>query len=190
MAWSVKPNMEIKINEELYALDKIPSENSDIVQAERDKLLAAIDLKAIITCNCDLSPLSVAKIKRDSSSILTNLQSAYGQLLNNESSGALETLSSIQDLTSKMEKMALELHHDFTTEAKFTRGDTQLENAKMQAALFWEQIRGWCLTLADVVSKMQSNVETAMTRFSKENQLKVWTSKAFKLKALFLLGCT
>ena len=40
--------MEIEIEGESYALDKIPSDSSGVVRAEKEKLLGAIDLKALV----------------------------------------------------------------------------------------------------------------------------------------------
>ena len=148
--------MDIEIEGESYALDKIPSESSGVVKAETEKLLGAIDLKALvsdlgrvggfiriayngvgaagyqhtkeqieiqqlgydITKLCDKSALTVAKFKKASSSILTDLQCTYGYLLDNLEEMALETLSSVSKLAGEMEKAALELHHDFVAEEK------------------------------------------------------------------------
>ena len=49
MADSVKPKVEVEIEGECYALDKIPSENSGVVKAETEKLLGAIDLRALVS---------------------------------------------------------------------------------------------------------------------------------------------
>ena len=49
MADSDKPKREVEIDGECYALDKIPSENSGVVKAEMEKLLGAIDLKALVS---------------------------------------------------------------------------------------------------------------------------------------------
>ena len=156
MADSVKPKVEVEIEGECYALDKIPSENSGVVKAETEKLLGAIDLRALvsdlgrvgsfiriayngvgaagheltkeqieiqrlgydITKLCDKSALTVAKFKKASSSILTDLQCTYGYLLDNLEEMALETLSSVSRLAGEMEKAALELHHEFVAEEK------------------------------------------------------------------------
>ena len=40
---------EIVIEEEIYALDEIPPENSGVVKVEKEKLLGAIDLRALVT---------------------------------------------------------------------------------------------------------------------------------------------
>ena len=170
MADSVKPKIEIEIEGEIYALDKIPPENSSVVKVETEKLLGAIDLRALvsdlgrvggfiriayngvgaagyehtkeqieiqqlgydITKLCDKSALTVAKFKKASSSIVTDLQCTYGYLLDNLEEMALETLSSVSKLAGEMEKAALELHHDFVAEEKkvvATLENTQ--NAKM-----------------------------------------------------------
>ena len=71
-----------------------------------------------ITKLCDKSALTVAKFKKASSSILTDLQCTYGYLLDNLEEMALETLSSVSKLAGEMEKAALELHHDFVAEGK------------------------------------------------------------------------
>ena len=57
-----------------------------------------------------------------------------------------------------------------------------LSAVMMQAALFWEQMQDHCRSLAE--SEMQSQVEKAFKRYSEEKRLKVWTSKAFKRKAV------
>ena len=152
----LKLEVEVEIDGERYALDKIPSANSGVVKAETEKLLGAIDLKALvsdlgrvggfiriaynavgaagyqlteeqieiqqlgydITKVCDKSALTVAKFKKASSSILTDLQCTYEYLLDNKEMLALETLSSVSELAEKMEKAALELHHDFEAEEK------------------------------------------------------------------------
>ena len=49
MANSVKPKVEIEIDGETYALDKIPSENTSIVKAETERLLGIIDLRALVS---------------------------------------------------------------------------------------------------------------------------------------------
>ena len=170
MADSVKPTMEIEIEGESYALDKIPSDSSGVVRAEMEKLLGAIDLKALvsdlgrvggfiriayngvgaagyehtkeqieiqqlgydITKLCDKSALTVAKFKKASSSILTDLQCTYGYLLDNLEEMALETLSSVSKLAGEMEKAALELHHDFVAEEqKVIAALENTQNAKM-----------------------------------------------------------
>ena len=156
MADSVKPKIEVEIEGESYALDKIPSENSGVVRVEKEKLLGVINLKALvsdlgrvggfiriayngvgaagfehtkeqieiqqlgydITKLCDKSALTVAKFKKASSSILTDLQCTYGYLLDNLEEMALETLSSVSKLAGEMEKAALELHHDFVAQEK------------------------------------------------------------------------
>ena len=48
MADSVKSKIEVEIEGESYALDKIPSESSGVVRAEKEKLLGAIDLRALV----------------------------------------------------------------------------------------------------------------------------------------------
>ena len=151
-----KPKLEVEIEGEWYTLDKIPSANSGAVKAEIEKLLGAIDLRALvsnlgrvggfiriaynavgavghqltneqieiqrlgydITKLCDKSAQIVAKLKRSSSSILTDLQCTYGYLLDNLEEMAIDTLSSVSKLAGEMEKAALELHHDFVAEEK------------------------------------------------------------------------
>ena len=173
--------MEIEIEGESYALDKIPSDSSGIVRGKKEELLGAIDLKALvsdlgrvggfiqiayngvgaagyehtkeqieiqqlgydITKLCDKSALTVAKFKKASSSILTDLQCTYGYLLDNLEEMALEELSSLSKLAGEMEKAALELHHDFVAEEKkviATMENTQ--NAKkIQAGKIKEEKR-------------------------------------------------
>ena len=153
---AVKPKVEIEIEGETYALDKIPSKDSGIVKAEREKLLGVIDLRALvsdlgrvggfiriayngvgaagyqyteeqieiqrlgydITKLCDKSALTVAKFKKASSSIVTDLQCTYGYLLDNLEEMALETLSAISKLAGEMEKATMELHLEFVEEEK------------------------------------------------------------------------
>ena len=149
-------SVKIEIDGESYALDTIPSEKSGVVKAETEKLLGAIDLRALvsdlgrvggfiriayngvgaagykltneqieiqrlgydITKLCDKSALTVAKFKKASSSIVTDLQCTYGYLLENLEEMALETLSAISKLAGEMEKAALELHDEFVAEEK------------------------------------------------------------------------
>ena len=170
---AVKPKIEVEIEGESYALDKIPSENSGVVRVEKEKLLGVINLKALvsdlgrvggfiriayngvgaagyeltkeqieiqqlgydITKLCDKSSLTVAKFKKASSSILTDLQCTYGYLLDNLEEMALETLSSVSKLAGEMKKAAWELHDDFVDQQKkvvATLENTQ--NAKMVKA--------------------------------------------------------
>ena len=170
MADSVTPKIEIEIEGESYALDKIPSEDSGVVRVEREKLLGMINLRALvsdlgrvggfiriayngvgaagytytkeqieiqqlgydITKLSDKSALTVAKFKKASSSILTDLQCTYGYLLDNLEEMALETLSSISKLAGEMEKAALALHHDFEAqEQKVVTALENTQNAKM-----------------------------------------------------------
>ena len=144
---------DVEIEGETYCLNEVPGENSAVVKAETDKLLEAIDLKALVddlghvgsliqiayngmgaagpkhhieiqrlgydvTKLCDKSALTVAKFKKASKIILTDLQSTYEDLLDNLEEMALETLSSVSRLAGDMEKAALELHEDFTAEEK------------------------------------------------------------------------
>ena len=148
--------LDIVIEGEVYCLNEVPRESSSIVKAETDKLLGAINLKALVddlgrvgsfiriayngvgaagpkftenqieiqrlgydvTKLCDKSALTVAKFKKASKSILTDLQSTYEYLLDNLEEMALETLSLVSKLAGDMEKAALELHEDFTAEEK------------------------------------------------------------------------
>ena len=57
-----------------------------------------------------------------------------------------------------------------------------LSAVMMKAALFWKQMQDHCRSLAE--SQMQSQVETAMEKYSEEKRLKVWTSNSFKRKAI------
>ena len=52
----------------------------------------------------------------------------------------------------------------------------------MNAALFWRQMQKHCENLAK--KDMQQMVESAMTKYSDEKRLKVWTSSGFKKKAV------
>jgi hypothetical protein len=69
-----------------------------------------------VTKLCDKSALTVAKFKKASSSILTDLQCTYEYLLDNLEEMALETLSAVSKLAGDMEKAALELHTEFVAE--------------------------------------------------------------------------
>ena len=149
-------DVELQIEGEVYSLNKVPNESSAIVKAETDRLLGAINLKALVddlgrvgafiriayngvgaagpkftdnqieiqrlgydvTKLCDKSALTVAKFKKASRSILTDLQSTYEYLLDNLEEMALETLSAVSKLAGDMEKAALDLHEDFIAEEK------------------------------------------------------------------------
>ena len=153
---STRPKLDVVIDEECYALDKISSQSSAIVQAETEKLLGAIDLRTLvddlgrvggfiriayngigaagyrfteqqieiqrlgydITKLCDKSALTVAKFKKASRSILTDLQCTYEYLLDNLEKMALVTLSGVSKLAGDMEKAALELHDEFVAEER------------------------------------------------------------------------
>ena len=164
-------NLEIEIDGECYALNKVPAENSAVVLAERDRLLGAIDLKALvddlgrvggficlayngvgaagpeytenqiqiqrlgydITKLCDKSALTVAKFKKASSSVLTDLQSTYDYLIDNLEEMAIDTLSAVSKLAGDMQKAALELKEEFEEEARkviLTVEDTQRARKK------------------------------------------------------------
>ena len=71
-----------------------------------------------VTKLCDKSALTIAKFKKASSSILTDLQATYEYLLDNLEEMALETLSAVSKLAGDMEKAALELHGEFVAEEK------------------------------------------------------------------------
>ena len=71
-----------------------------------------------ITKLCDKSALTVAKFKKASSCILTDLQSTYDFLLDNMEELALDTLSAVSKLAGDMQKAALELQHEFEEEEK------------------------------------------------------------------------
>ena len=130
---------DVEIEGETYCLNEVPGENSAVVKAETDKLLEAIDLKALVddlghvgsliqiayngmgaagpkfidhhieiqrlgydvTKLCDKSALTVAKFKKASKIILTDLQSTYEDLLDNLEEMALETLSSVSRLAGE-----------------------------------------------------------------------------------------
>ena len=71
-----------------------------------------------VTKLCDKSALTVAKSKKASSSILTDLQATYEYLLDNLEEMALETLSAVSKLAGDMETAARELHGEFVQEEK------------------------------------------------------------------------
>ena len=70
-----------------------------------------------VTRLCDKSALTVAKFKKASSTVLTDLQATYEYLLDNLEEMAVETLSAVSKLAGEMEKAALELHEDFEQQA-------------------------------------------------------------------------
>ena len=57
----------------------------------------------------------------------------------------------------------------------------ELSAVLMQAAQFWKQMQDHCKSLAE--DQMKNTVEKAM-KYPDEKRLKVWTSKAFKMKAV------
>ena len=57
----------------------------------------------------------------------------------------------------------------------------ELSAVMMQAALFWKQMKDHCHSLAE--SDMKRQVESAM-KYPKEERLKVWTSRGFKIQAV------
>lgn len=67
-----------------------------------------------VTRLCDKSALTVAKFKKASSTVLTDLQATYEYLLDNLEELAVETLSAVSKLAGEMEKAALELHEDLS----------------------------------------------------------------------------
>ena len=71
-----------------------------------------------VTKLCDKSAITVAKFKKASSSVLTDLQATYEYLLDNLEEMAVETLSGVSKLAGDMEKAALELHVEFEEEEK------------------------------------------------------------------------
>ena len=86
-----------------------------------------------VTRLCDKSALTVAKFKRASSTVLTDLQATYEYLLDNLEEMAVETLSAVSKLAGEMEKAALELHEDFEQQAgkvEYTLEGTQKVQSK------------------------------------------------------------
>ncbi len=71
-----------------------------------------------ITKLCDKSALTVAKFKKASSCILTDLQTTYDFLLDNMEELAIDTLSAVSKLAGDMQQAALELQHEFEEEEK------------------------------------------------------------------------
>jgi len=81
-----------------------------------------------VTRLCDKSALTVAKFKKASSTVLTDLQATYEYLLDNLEKMAVVTLSAVSKLAGEMKKAALELHDDFEQQAgkvKYTLEGTQ-----------------------------------------------------------------
>ena len=98
-----------------------------------------------------------------------------------------EALANMSTFTTKlrqcayhqeMAECALDALHDAIGALKY------LSTVMMPTALFWKQMQDHCRSLAE--SEMQSQVETAMQKYSEEKRLKVWTSSAFKRKAIQL----
>ena len=86
-----------------------------------------------VTRLCDKSALTVAKFKKASSTVLTDLQATYEYLLDNLEDMAVETLSAVSKLAGEMEKAALELHEDFEQQAgkvEYTLEGTQKVQSK------------------------------------------------------------
>jgi len=86
-----------------------------------------------VTRLCDKSALTVAKFKKASSTVLTDLQATYEYLLDNLEELAVETLSAVSKLAGEMEKAALELHEDFEQQAgkvEYTLEGTQKVQSK------------------------------------------------------------
>lgn len=81
-----------------------------------DTQIAVQRLGYDVTKLCDKSALTVAKFKKASSSILTDLQCTYEYLVDNLEEMALETLSAVAKVAGDMEKAALELNNDFIKE--------------------------------------------------------------------------
>ena len=58
----------------------------------------------------------------------------------------------------------------------------ELSAVMMRVAQFWEQMQDHCKCLAE--SEMKSLIENAIANYSEEKRLKIWTSSAFKHKAV------
>ncbi len=194
--------LTIEIEGEMYALDKIPSENSSVVLAETDKLLGAVDLKTLVsdlgrvggfiriayngvgaagpkfteqqiqiqrlgydvTKLCDKSALTVAKFKKASSSILTDLQSTYEFLLDNLEEMALDTLSAVSKLAGDMQKAALELKIEFEEEEKkVTKTLEDTQKSKGEESLRIKKLK-------DERIKMEEEKQTTLTLMQEHQQ--------------------
>ena len=147
---------EVVIQGTTYSIAELPGEHTELVVAERKKLLGYIDLRSLVqdlgrvgrciqvafngvvaagprytelqikvqrlgydvTRLCDKSAVTVSKFKRASSTILTDLQSTYGYLLDGFEDIALDTLSSVSDLAGQMAAAAEDLHRSFDDQAR------------------------------------------------------------------------
>ena len=146
---------EVVINSAKYSLTEIPRSDTQLVVAERARLLGQIDLKTLVqdlgrvgncirvayngvtaagpkftelqievqdlgydvTNLCDKSAITVSKFKRACATILTDLQSTYGYLLDNFEDLALDTLTAVSEIAGQMAAAAEELHKEFDAEA-------------------------------------------------------------------------
>ena len=91
---------------------------------------------------CDKSALTVAKFKKASGTVLSDLQSTYDYLLDNLEELAVETLSDISKLAGEMEKAALELHEDFKKQAtKVTSTLEVTEKLQVQEAQHYKELQ-------------------------------------------------
>ena len=139
------------IDIETYSVIVAPSENTAIVEKEKESLLGVVDLKALVedlgrvgsfirvayngvgaagpeytevqidvqrlgydtTKLSDKSAITIAKFKSASEMVITEIQSAYGYLLDGLDELAVETMANIKEVAKGMQKAANELHVDF-----------------------------------------------------------------------------
>ena len=138
-----------------------------------------------VTKLCDKSAITIGKLKKASSTVLSALQATYQYLLENFEDMALETLADVSDTAKGMAESAQELHDDFERQAKVVEsaiGDLKsLSTVMLQAALFWEQMHAHCGELAK--NKMKKNIEKAL-KMPEERRLRFWTSNGFKGNAV------
>lgn len=111
-----------------------------------------------VTKLCDKSALTVAKFKKASSSILTDLQSMYEYLLDNLEEMALETLSAVSKLTGEMQEAAIELNKEFVQEEEKVKDALE----KTQKARGAEAMR---------IKEMQKECEKMELEKNKQEQL-------------------
>ena len=105
-----------------------------------------------VTKLCDKSAITIGKLKKASSTVLSALQAIYQYLLESFEDMALETLADVSDTAKGMAEAAKELHNDFERQTKLVVGAIgdlkSLSVVMLQAALFWEQMHAHCEELA------------------------------------------
>ena len=124
-----------------------------------------------ITKLCDKSAITVAKFKKASSSVITDLQITYEYLLENQEDLAIETLSSVSKLAGDMQKAALELQHQFEAEAEKVKHTTESTQRATQDAAF--QAAKQKKKLAELEAKQQEECQLMKEHQEKEREAEV-----------------